>query len=92
MSVFKLRATGNAAASPQRIDEDEVRRALALLVDPVAGCQLFTLPSRRKEHCPGNDLDGLVAGVKNNVDQNHIYVVLNPLPVHLTEYASNALI
>lgn len=88
MSAFIVRATGYSTTA-QKIDEGEVRRALRVLADPQAGCQLFALPARRKVHRAGNDLDGLVEGVKSLANQNHIYVVLNPLPVDFEDHANN---
>ena len=88
-SVFKLVASGGSNLAPQPIDEGEVRRALTLLADPEAGCQFFFHPSKNKTHHRGDDLDGMIASVKAHAGENHIYVVLNPLPIDFDGYRNN---
>ena len=88
-SALSLTATGGNGLPPFPIDAEEVRRALELLVDREAGCQIFTLPDRRKEDVKGSDIDALVQAVRHSDDQAGIYLVLNSLPLGFNEYAKN---
>lgn len=84
MSVFKLRATGSLGpASPQRIDETEVRRALELLADPERICQVFGIPAFKHANRKGNDIEGLLDAVQGLAASGNIYLVLNPLSTRL---------
>lgn len=87
-SVWTVRGEG---AAP--FDEAECRRALAVLADPAAGCELAGPPhGRPTTTClPGDDLDGLVEAARRYAaGGNHVYYRLNPVPVGLGRSARTA--
>jgi putative DNA primase/helicase len=60
------------------IDEEEVRRALGLLVDPEHHVQVQALPSGRWRQVPGRNLDHLVATIREFSGEKGTYLSLNP--------------
>jgi hypothetical protein len=72
---FDCRAKGGYLGS---VDLIEVRRALALLVDPDHSVELRALPSGRSRNHLGGDLDGLVASAVELGDEKGLYFGLNP--------------
>ena len=75
--------TGRAAGGGQRIDAEQVRRALALLVDPARGFQLQAAPYWSFATFAGGDLDAAVAWVQEQTTATGIYYALNPVPANL---------
>ncbi len=61
------------------VDVDEIRRALAVLVDPEHGVELRGLPSGRSRVHLGSDLDGLCRSAEELSDGAGVYWTLNPL-------------
>ncbi|WP_422928623.1 AAA family ATPase [Singulisphaera sp. PoT] len=72
------------------LDEPEVRRALALLVDPDHCVQVQALPSGRWRQVPGRDLDALVQAVASLGDEAGTYLSLNPFKGPLDRATRNA--
>ena len=67
----------------QGIDRTEVRRALALMVDPDASHEIRALPSGRSATIYGSDLDAAVAAVEQMADGKGTYITLNPVRANL---------
>jgi hypothetical protein len=74
-TAFRGRAVGGGP-----VDAVEARRALALLADPAAGCELYRVPGYRSFTLPGADLDGLVGWVGRYGGGSATYVTVNPVP------------
>ena len=64
---------------PKRIDREEVRRMLALMVDPDASHEIRALPSGKSRTIHGRDLDGAVRAVDEVADGRGTYITLNPV-------------
>jgi hypothetical protein len=73
-TAFRGRAVGGGP-----VDAVEARRALALLADSAAGCEVFALPAARSLTLPGADLDGLVRWVERHGGGMGCFVTLNPV-------------
>lgn len=71
------------------IDEREVRRALALLVDPDHFVQIQALPSARYKFCRGGDLEAMVRATAELSGEKGVYFSLNPLRGGLEKAARN---
>lgn len=80
---------GKAQGGAGSLDEEAVRAALAILADPLAGCQVHALPSGRCAALPGCDLDGLLRAVGLLPSGGNLYYSLNPVPHTLTKSATN---
>jgi putative DNA primase/helicase len=78
---MSLRATGGPGGMVA--DIAEVRRALALFVDPANGVEIMGLKAGRSVIVPGNDLDGLCAAVHNMPLGSGVYQRVNPVPADL---------
>ncbi len=76
MGSLRGKATGGTGG----LDEEAVRRWLAILADPQAGCQVHALPSGRCETRPGCDIEGLVQAVRLLPSGGNLYYSLNPVP------------
>lgn len=86
--ALKVKATGGDGRTA---DLDMVRRALSVLADPEAGCQLQRAPFHAESFCTfkGDDLDGMVAWVEANADALGIYYALNPVPADLNRQVTS---
>lgn len=76
-------------ARSHAINADEVRRALALLVDPDACHELRGLPSGRSRLVRGNNLDAAVRAVEELSDDKGVYITLNPVRDDLGDKAAS---
>jgi hypothetical protein len=83
--AWTLRAEGGVRAA----DRDEVRRALAILVDPGQTFELRGLPSARYWVGRGSDADGAVEAAWDLSDGIGVYYVGNPCRADLDTRANN---
>ena len=79
-TAFRGKACGGGT---QTADSFEVRRALALLADPLHGIEIRTLPTGKSRVFAGSDLDGMVQYVDFLTDYAGVYYTLNPIPAGL---------
>ena len=66
------------------INAEEVRKALALLVDPDSHHELRGIPSGRSRTISGSNLDAAVRAVQDLADDKGVYITLNPVPADLS--------
>lgn len=74
-----------ARGSPASFDEAQVRRALAVLVDPGATHELRGLPSGRLRAIRGDALDDAIRAVAELADDKGVYFTINPLSPAIAE-------
>lgn len=70
---------------PSSFDEREVRRALALLLDPGATHELRGLPSGRLKLVRGDSLDDAIRTVEELSDGKGVYFTINPCDPKIVE-------
>src|SRR5262245_13276103 len=75
-------------SGPSAVDAEEIRVALAALLDPAGAHELRGLPSGRSRLVRGSDLDAAIAAVQALADDQGVYYTLNPVRPDLGDRAA----